>query len=217
MIKNFLLFGLIFFVVLGCGKDEPSLTIIKGTVTDRKTGKPIEGALIIIRGKKPGANGLDEYFTQPCPRSDPNGRFSCTLEGDYTSSEIGKDGYISHERFLDVANGQENGIGVSLVPRDGFLRLKIENATGQHDTLYASIRSQTEYVERNGFYNAEATPKYPLPLKHGETYTAIFSLSSPEVIRVQWGFKKPTYQMPHILKDSVMVLPKDTATYILSY
>ncbi len=200
--------------ICGCGKEDKP-TFINGKITNRKTGEPMEGVSIILQGKRTGTNGQVEYFTHGCPLTDTEGRFSCTLEGLYVTSDITKEGYIKREVPLSVVDRQENNLDITLVPRDGFLKLKIENNTGLHDTLYANIYSPTESLEK--YYNGEVIKEYPLLLTAGASYTETFALASPETVQILWGFKPPGYQTPHTLKDSILVVPHDTTTYILSY
>ncbi len=62
-----------------CGKDDP--TIIKGRVTDQKTGVPIEGVFVYLNMARPKRHSADEYFSQACGHTNSNGEFNCTLEG----------------------------------------------------------------------------------------------------------------------------------------
>ena len=197
---------------LSCGKEDTP-TVINGIVTDRKTGETVEGALIYMTGKKKGNSGQDEFFTHACPRTDANGVFSCTIQGDYSSSEVTKNGYVDYEKFLAIGNGEDNNVNISLVPRDGFLRLQIENNTGQHNTLYASVYSHTVTTEgrKNTYWSGEVINIYPLLLNQGEIYTEVIDLPSPEIVQIRWGFGQTT------LVDSIMVVTNDTTTYLLSY
>ena len=200
---------------LGCGKEDKP-TIIKGRITNRKTGAPIEGVFVYLTLSRPKRYAADEFFTQSCGHSNSNGEFNCTLEGKYEWMDFTKEGYLFNKPSLNIADGKTNDVEISLIPRDGFLRLKIENTTGLHDTLHASIHSQTEYLEGGqNFYTPTNT--YPLVLNQGETYTEIFALASPEIVQIMWGFNTPTYQTPYTFRDSIMVVPNDTVTYILSY
>jgi len=197
-----------------CHKDAKP-TIIQGRITDQKTGEPIAGAFVRMGGKRIDATQPEEYFEASCPDTDAEGHFSCTIEGDYTSSTIGKAGYITHERFLEVTNRQENDIDIHLVPRDGFLRLNIKNFTGQHDSLYVNIFSLIEDME--GVNNGENLKNFPLIIAKGETYTELIDLPSPELIKIRWGFKRSLYHAEFVIQDSISVLSKDTVSYLLSY
>lgn len=200
---------------LSCGKEKIPPTVIKGRITDRKTGEPLQGAYTIfsVERKDNGSGNTG----QPSPLSDANGEFSCTLNGDYAGAEeTYQEGYITKSTRSNFVNGQTNSMEVQLIPRDGFLKLRIENNTGQHDILYANIYSRTEDIEKN-FYNAEVIKEYPLLLNKGEVYIEVFGLGSPDVVQIMWGFKAPSNQMPHTIIDSVMVFTNDTSTYILSY
>jgi len=221
MNKTLLFLGLLLGLMLaglGCGKDDKP-TIIKGRITDRKTGEPIEGAFVYLTLSRPKSYAADEFFTQSCGHSNANGEFNCTLEGKYEWMDFTKEGYLFNKPSLNIADGKSNEVEINLIPRDGFLRLKIENTTGLHDTLYAAVHSQTIATEsgQNIYYNGEVVKEYPLLLGQGEVYTQIFDLVSPEIVQIMWGFNTPTYQTPYTFRDSIMVVPNDTVTYILSY
>ena len=197
---------------LGCGKDKNDPTVIKGRITDQKTMLPIKEANLHIGAKKENANGNYEYFSPSC-RSDADGRFNCTFLGNYESSDISKDGYVTKHNSLIVIDEQENNSNISLIPRDGFLRLRINNNTGSPSPLYATVYSRTIKIEtrQNSYYTGESIKQYPLSIGLGETYTEILDLPSPEFVQIRWGFGQST------LVDSVMITPNDTTDYILSY
>ncbi len=203
--------------LMSCGKDDDP-TVVKGRITDRKTGEPIEGASILVGGKKPATHGQDGFFVQPCTNSNASGGFTCIIEGYFTSSQIDKVGYVTKKNGIKgIENGEENNIEINLAPRDGTLKLEIQNMSGQHDTLYAYIYSVTEDIEANGFYAYTAIKQYPLVINQGETYSETFHLASPEMIEIRWGFEQPPYQIKPPFQDSILVATNDTVTYILSY
>ncbi|MCY7330788.1 MAG: hypothetical protein LH618_19705, partial [Saprospiraceae bacterium] len=131
-------------------------------------------------------------------------------------SEIRKGCYIVHEKNLPIVEGQENNLDIKMVPRDGFLRLNIKNDMGQHDTIYAYIYSLIGDIEGSGSEGSLKT--YPVILQTGDTYMEILQLASPETVAVRWGFNKLNYyQVDFAFQDSILVVPNDTTTYILSY
>ncbi len=219
MNKTLLFFGFLLGLLvagLGCGKEDKPTISIKGTVIDQKTGQPINDAFVYCRGVSLNEDG-GEVPASCSDRTDVNGQFACVFIGNYGASTISKEGYIDKFVSLNVEDKEDDII--QLIPRDGFMRLRIENNTGQHDTLYASVYSRIVATEtmQNIYYDGEVIKEYPLLINQGEIYTEIFDLPSTEVIQIRWGFEKPTYQLRPIFQDSIPIIANDTVTYILSY
>ncbi len=209
--KLFFLSFIPFLLLPGCDKDKP--TIIKGTVTDRKTGKPIEKVSIEISGEQyeKDREGRILYTLAYC-NTDANGSYLCKLDGKNASARFWKNNYLNHFGGGDVRDGEENIRDVSLVPRDGFLSLTIQNLTGQYDTIYALVLSPIKIAEERD-PSGYSTKKYPLTLKKNESYTEVFRVASPDEVIIVWEHaKKANY-----LKKSVSVVPNDTASYTLTY
>ena len=202
------------FIAGSCKKDTPP-TVVKGKVIDIKTGKPVKDANIEF-GITKEVNGLDQYLTQTTLPTDANGEFICVLESEYYAIIISKDGYASKYPHLDIIPGQTNSIEVNLVPRDGFLKLKIKNDTGLHDTIYTSIFSRILVTEAR-LNTYDVTKEFPLVLYKDEIYNQLFLLPSPEVVQIRWKFNNPDFKVGPLTIDSIMVVPNDTITYLLSY
>ncbi len=130
-------------IALSCKKDDAP-TVIKGAVTDRKTEKPIEDAFVYFRGTSIDDLGREQPAS--CTDyTDASGQFNCTLLGTALGVEIGKTGYATKIITSGIIDGQENEVSAQLVPRDGFLKLTIENDTGSPDALYVYVYSIMSY------------------------------------------------------------------------
>ena len=167
MNKTLLLSGFLLGLMLaglGCGKKDDNPTIpIKGTVIDLKTGEPIEDAFVYSRGVKVQEQG-GNVPVSCADRTDTNGHFECIFTGNYSGSDISKDGYVDKTTAFNL-NDKENEV-VQLVPRDGFLRLLIENNAGLQSPLYVSVYSRTIRIEtkQNSYYTGESIKQYPLSI-----------------------------------------------------
>lgn len=194
----------------GCGKEENPTVEIKGKVINRKTGEPVEDAFVYCRGVSYNENG-GEVPSSCSDRTDANGQFACTFTGNYGASTIDKEGYVS--KFFPLNIDDKKDEVIELVPRDGFLRLRMENNTGTQSPLQVSIYNRTVAIEtmQNIYYIGEVIKEYPLLISQGEIYTEIFDLPSTELVEIRWGFGQITSI------DSVIINTNDTTNYILSY
>lgn len=222
MIKNFLLFGLTFFAVLGCGKDEPSLTIIKGTVTDRKTGKPIEEATVTLGFVTSTSvqGSLKEKTDFITILTDVEGQFSHT-HGDYSyldgGSSIEKAGYSANLNW-GIEQGKENVLNISLLPIDAALKITILNQTGAQKSLYFLAMSALINKEGNGHKAFYYLPNNnPLTLSQGEGHTEIFRFPKDE-IQIYWDFFN-FYATANkaMFQDKVQLVANDTLEYNITY
>ncbi len=198
-----------FLLLPSCDKDKP--TIIKGIVTDRKTGVPLEGVVVQIDGDRPGEKGLTDYFTLYF-QSNPNGEYECTSDGRNVSARFLKNNYLEYIGVSDIRDGEENIRDVSLVPRDGFLSLTIQNVTGQNDTIFVLVFSPIKMTEERT-QAGYSTKKYPLILKKDEIYQEVFPLASPDEVKIKWKHTKNGISNQYALP----IVSNDTASYTLTY
>jgi hypothetical protein len=209
-IFNLFFLGFIPFLLLpGCDKDKP--TIIKGIVTDRKTGGALDEVVVQIDGDRPGEKGLTDYFTVYV-QSNANGEYECTTDGRNISARFLKNNYLDHFGVSDIRDGEENIKDVSLIPRDGFLSLTIQNVTGQNDTIFVLVFSPVRMTEERT-QAGYSTKKYPLILKKNEIYHEVFPLASPDEVKIKWKYTKTGISSQY----TIPIVPNDTAFYTLTY
>lgn len=206
----------------GCGKEEMDATIIKGTLTDRKTGKSIEGAKITVGfGKTTTLNG-SQHDTQSYGTFTTNetGGFSYTYSLDYSyigNVSIEKDGYVTNINWK-IDKGKENNLTLSLLPKDAALKVTFLNQTGEQKPLYFLMMSPKINIEGHGMKAFLRLEQHnPLSLAQGESYTQVFSLPEDE-IQVYWDFFNfgANYEkLP--LQDKVQLVANDTIEYHITY
>lgn len=135
MIKNFLLFGLTFFAVLGCGKDEPSLTAVKGRVIDNNTGQPISDATVSYSYSDHDEPNGNPVYTYESLKTDSKGEFLFTLPSAGLTLTITKSEYMSKDVTKDskhkIISGSTNDLGsLPLYPNDGVFKIVLFNKNG---------------------------------------------------------------------------------------
>jgi len=171
---------LLSFLILlfACGKEASGPTVINGKVTDKKSGLPIEGAVINIDFQQlSGLIVTNHEYKQFA--TDQQGEFHYTHNSDYdgTYSDVGKGGYVTQSP-LGIKRGEINNLEIQLVPKDGTLRLELSNDTGQFDSIYMLLRNPSY-----GPLYAINLPQFPVVLPAGEKYTTYFDLPSEEFHR----------------------------------
>jgi hypothetical protein len=156
---------------------------------------------------------LTDYFSV-YTFSNTNGEYEYALDGDFTGMSLIKEGYVGYDgHVFKVNDGETNTINVSLVPRDGFLSLNIQNLTGQYDTIYVLVLSPIKIAEESD-QSGYPTKKSPLTLKKNESYTEVFKVASPDEVIIAWNHEK---KAKDYFKKSASVVPNDTAFYTLTY
>ncbi len=101
------------FMMLLLISNAHAQTIIKGSVTDGQTNKPLEGASISIKGKTIGVT------------TDVNGNFSISAD-DKTVLVISHIGYQS----MQISVGSKTIVNVALQPSSGVLKDVVVTALG---------------------------------------------------------------------------------------
>jgi len=96
---------LLSFLILlfACGKEASGPTVINGKVTDKKSGLPIEGAVINIDFQQlSGLIVTNHEYKQFA--TDQQGEFHYTHNSDYdgTYSDVGKGGYVTQGKRMNI-------------------------------------------------------------------------------------------------------------------
>lgn len=202
-------------LLLACGKEEAGPTVIKGRITDKKTGAPIEGVYIECIGfKGEGGNQIIEDFSV---YSDNFGDYETMIPQEYRISfpRVYKPGYlpkIDPNGATTIQVGNINIVNVQIIPTDGFLRLKISNDMAQHDSIYLKIFSPTMSSEGLGVKG----PNYPVVLASDAAHEEIFAFPSDEHVKIHWGFAKFVITGAPFV-DSVFLPENDTTDFTISF
>lgn len=207
---------LLLFLSVSCGREALPPTIIKGTVTDKKTGAPIRGAIAYFYFLYDGYDGT-EYSDSKTLRTDSDGKFSLEQDSEYksTDSYVSHDGYISKQSVL-FYKGIENVIDLKMLPVDGVLKLEIQNLNHQYDSIYV-IFENPSYVAEAGYLKEIFLDEFPLVLHQDSTYIKYLPLPSEEYTKIHWGFSYFTSLEKAVFRDSVYLTLHDTTTYKIDY
>ena len=187
--------------ITSCQKNDP--TIIMGTITDSKTGLPIDGATI-SGGTIYQKTGID-------------GKFKIAIgENDNLSGlTIQKEGYVVKFRLGTVIKHHEtNEVAVVMHPRDAILRMVYENSSGIQKPIYLQAQSKT-FIEEYGQLPFIITQPYPYLSQPNSRDTLDYAFTSDEQINLYWGFVYYEKAGQALLRDSLHLSSGDTATYFI--
>lgn len=222
-ISLFSCFLIVLLLVLGCGKDDPSPTIIKGRVIDNNTGDPIAEASYYYSYSE-DVDGKP-FYTEKWLKTDSRGEFVCTFPTSGVGPTISKDGYLSKDVGKDMGYtnqynykykltaGTTNDVGDQrMYPKDGVFKLVLTNVTGVYSKIYGHFVSNL--IEKE-------TPAVGIDiskdLSKGKLSTQVYKINSDDWVKVYWGgeyFGSPQFA-PHI--DSFYVGKIDTAVYQIDF
>lgn len=214
-----LLFSLFLFSNANCRKEKKD-SFVKGRIIDVKTGVPIEGVKIqygISDARTYGVKGVYDVIT------DSDGKFNIDYGDDegLTNVIISKAGYVPKSHFGIPPTKTENGYEVVMYPRDGVLKLTIENGLGQHDSICHGVYSaifDSEMRLSSGIL--VSFNDYKLSLLAGDFYSINIPVATEETIQIYWSFEEihsyyPFKDAP--FRDSVFVSQNDTVYYTITY
>ncbi|MEZ4927384.1 MAG: hypothetical protein R3A50_13990 [Saprospiraceae bacterium] len=143
---SFVLFLIVSVFMIGplaCHKEKT--TIINCTIIDKLSGLPVDSATV----------GFAEHFDNNKIRyvfKDTNTAGEVSFSSDFvlTVFDIYKKGYNykdSGSGFPPITQGETNEVMLNLTPKDGFLKLQLENSIGPPDSLYVVIYSPIQHAE----------------------------------------------------------------------
>lgn len=206
-------------LLFACGKEETGSTVIKGTVSDRKTGEPIEGAVFLIgfvTESKSGNNTMTKYVDFS---TDANGEFVYTEDSNYDyingGSNVYKSGYVPNHTF-GISKGKENILNITLLPVDAVLKITILNQMGLQKPLYFDMTNPDVSKEGNGLTAHYFLNNRPLILSQGEEYTHYFNLPESRNY-LYWDTESFDKNINASFKDTVLVYSYDTVEYHIIY
>lgn len=189
-------------------------TSINGVIINAHTGISIEGATGIITYQYRDG-GITQYGGK---------RFTTAQDGKFHFSK--KNIYLTHVE-IDWLNGyalkmkyegsvednEYNQLAVLMTPRDGILKLTINNETGVQDSLFLVAINAGDYIPYRGIY-AQKTQIFPMKLTQNEQSIAYFSTCKGESTYLKWAFDRSfqNYQM-----DTVQISTSDTSHVVFNY
>jgi hypothetical protein len=198
-------------LVVSCHKS----TIIDGLVQDANTGSPIVGASVSIGLllDKGHANSETSGFTGI---TDDNGRFYFEDKDilDIYYSEIRADGYGLLVYDFPKMNAHEcNKPVFKLIPRDGVLKVQMENVTGTTDSLFFNATNDCDYLYYHFAYG-QKPEFYPLWQGVNEHKFAYFNTCRGKPTYIVWSFDR-NFSMPQ--RDTLEISMEDTTYYSFKY
>ncbi len=213
---RFFYLTIILFLLLAASCHKDKTTIVNGTVVDKITGTPIQGARItfsVYHKDIPPPN----HREFPSISSDQMGEFSFSNEDPLQILEISKAGYIFKGQGMPaIQRGEINEVKLEIIPKDGILKLNISNSTGLTDTIYYGIYSpaqEKEYAISHGVFFRESIIVEGLNSK-----TKIINLASEELISIYWDFAPLQFDIKTApFHDSVYITRNDTTDFNISF
>jgi len=209
----FVFFIFIFlFGLQACGKKD---TIIHGVVTDADTGISLAEA-VIFYGVWSGSQFMGTYSIV----TEEDGKYNIELKHQeyFSGLTVEKVGYVPKLGLgTSYVNGTVNDIETKLYPKNGILKLVLENTSSKDDSLYVRIFSpimDAEYGISKGFIFYT-----PIHVQGISEHITLIRLASEETIDIYWG--KDAIPASQILlapnHDSVYVTRMDTTTLKISF
>ncbi len=209
----FLLFlSILILFLTACEKKD---TIINGVVTDATSGIPLV-EVVVYYGIWSGPDFMGS-FSQT---TGEDGKFTIVLKHNenFSGLTIEKFGYIPKQGLgTSYANAKVNTIEVKLHPKNGILKLVLENTSSQDDSLYVRIYSpimDSEYQISGGmiFYT-------PIHVQSMSENITLINLASEETVDIYWGKDAIPPSQIHLAPnhDSVYVTRTDTTTFQISF
>lgn len=205
-----------FGFLLGLGACEKGNTIINGTITDAKTGLPIQGASIsygVFEGPK--SVGAVEQFT------DNDGKFTIETgnRANFSGLTIMKTGYVKKQGFgTTYTSGTTNNIAIIMYPKDGILKLIVKNTSSQTDSIYVGAYSPIQDAEYDISQGIAAYHPFVIQGMMQEFIT--FKMASEETVDIYWGFTPMTTNASiksFPFHDSKYIGQNDTTVFNISF
>ncbi|MFN0215328.1 MAG: hypothetical protein ACKVT2_13815 [Saprospiraceae bacterium] len=206
-----LLLSLILIGLVSCAKKD---TVINGTITDAKTGMPIEGATIFYGVWDGGqATGTDEKKTGI------DGKFTIVIaySENFSGLTIKKGGYATKFGFgMPYKSGLVNNLDIKMYPRDATLRMVYENSSNIEKSIFLQAQSKT-FNEEYGVLPYIITQPYPFVCQPNNKDTVDYFFTSDEQINLYWAFSYYEKASQSTFKDSLYLSRGDTATYSITF
>ncbi len=201
-----------------CYKD--TTTVINGRVVDKVTGDPLVDAYVdfwVSHKENPAPNNYEIRVLY----TDANGEFSIHDADPIQVYWVLKAGYLPKglgTPVVAVEQGKVNNVTIEMIPKDGVLKLNLENNTGIHDTIYVGVYSALQHSELGLSYGFIVN--YPFAVQSMSSRNVIINLASEETIDIYWGyFPWPSNSSIKLTPDhgSVHVIRNDTTSFNISF
>lgn len=213
-------------VVMGCGKEESSPTIIKGRVIDNNTSEPIADASYYYSYSE-DVNG-QPFYTEKWLKTDSRGEFICTFPTSGVGPTISKEGYLSKDVGKDMGYtnqynykykltaGITNDVGDQrLYPKDGTFSLVLTNTTGNHKEVFGYFSSRImDTQETPGRVIPLTEGGKPISVSQGETVTQVYKINAGDWVKIYWGY---TYATRESNSDSFYVDKIGTTVHQINF
>lgn len=203
--------GLALLLAVSCQKS----TTIHGLVQDANTGVPIVGASVYIRllRDKGHANSEQSSFFG---KTDENGRFYYQDDDilDIYYTEIQATGYgMTIYDFPKMEAYHCNEPVFELIPRDGVLKVRLENTSGSTDSLFFVAMNDCDYLHYHFAYGQQSDP-YPLWQEKNESHVSYFKTCKGKPTYLRWSFER---SFINFQQDTIQIPFEDTTTYAFHY
>ena len=204
---------------LSCKKDNPpEPQLVKGTVLDKKTGKPVPGATVILTYSSPGDGDPYDRLVFRFLETNYKGTFEHTDKPGFDFlglHRVDKDGYIfCQTKGCGVSlDTPIDSIVVNITPLDGVLRLEANNITGQNASLYIAFSYKTLIESAAGIAEYSLFPIYPVNQTEGSSFQGYDHFPTDETIYINWSFSS---SFSPFFIDS-FIINMDTLKYKIDY
>jgi hypothetical protein len=211
-----ILFIFVHLAFFSCKKEGPP-TIITGTVTNKTTGEPVEGAYLDCSYTLDNGRPRDNSTF-----SDYEGKYQLEIPQEHSFSfsavyYVGKFlTFVGPTRSIEIKTGERNVVDIALIPNDGFLRVNLQNDLPSNDSLYLYFFNPINAAQFA--IGAWVTPKgLPFVLPAGGTHQAVFGFPSEVLTTFYWGTQKFSPGLDVSLRDSVFLSRNDTVDFTIHF
>lgn len=200
-----------------CSKDPYIPKIYTGTITDKKTGKPVQGVYVDCQGS---TSDLGHVTTKNFGvKTNYDGKFSIVIPEGFTYSfgSAYKLGYLP--KVIPFLKPEDSWmlvndtfvLNLQLIPTDGNLRITIRNTTPKKDSVYVSCFNATEFSEVKGWTELNY---FPVILAPDSIYQEIVRFPADEEVIIYWDYKR--FLVPNAqFKNSVTLAVNDTLDFLI--
>ncbi len=216
--RCFLLSFSVFLIGLAaCDKDKT--TRVNGTVIDKVTRDPLSDALVEFRISHNEVAPPNNYEFQTV-FTDVDGKFNFQSYDPFSIYQVMRQGYLPRGQGTLVVplHTGLNDVIIEMIPRDGVLKLNLENSAGIHDTIYVAIYSALQESALGLSYGYILKTHYEIPSASSKEVT--LGLASEENIDIYWSFTPwPTFSSIKLspYHDSVYIIRSDTTSFNISF
>lgn len=192
-----------FFITLinACKKDEKQNTIVIGTITEKGSGKPLQGAIVFLGREEKGTFGASATQTVQSITTGADGKYSIEYKEDENYRYLIK---VRNPPYFESAyyyptSGQNNIYNIALAA-PGYVRFHAKNISGA-DKLAIGDPCYFDC----SYYGSSV-----------DTMTRAFTIESSvntQIVYLVYKFNVDTTKYT----DNLSIAPFDTITYDINY